>query len=390
MQISKMKRNEFIKLLTAGGAAIGSGSFVNSCATSVKDDSVVHKLPRFWLWVRPQLGQSDDQWKRTFAEIKDLGIEAVLIQIYSSHKALFHMPGYEVEEPLLERLIPLAHQAGVQIHAWMWTMPCNDKRIIEAHPDWYVVNRNGQPSHSHPAYVGYYKFLCPRKPEVRSFVKARVKTLAAISELDGIHLDYVRMPDVILAAGLQPNYDIVQDKEYAVYDYCYCDTCRNGYQVKTGHDPMDIKDHESDKSWYQYRYDAVVDLVNEYLVPAAKAKDKIITAAVFPNWESVRQQWHEFDLDAFLPMLYHGFYNEDLDWIGEETENAIKRLSNSKPIYAGLFVPHLEEGDMDIAVNSAMKGGAKGFSLFAYGNLDESGKQEVKKIIAEMNRLRRN
>jgi len=378
-----MNRKQFIDLMIAGTAGISMSPLLNSCSTP-SPLTLTKDLPQYWIWLRPQLGQTDDDWKRTFAEIKGMGIQAVLPQVFSSDKALFNIPDYETKEPLLERLVPLAHEAGLEIHAWMWTMPCNNPRILEAHPDWYVVNRNGDPAHSHPAYVDYYKFLCPRKPEVRSFVEARVKALAAIPELDGIHLDYVRMPDVILAEGLQPKYDIVQDQEYPEYDYCYCDTCRKGYRLKTGQDPMDIDDPQRDEAWYQYRYDAVVGMVNEHLVPAAKAKDKTITAAVFPNWESVRQQWHEFNLDAFLPMLYQGFYNEDIGWIGEQTSQAISRFQDPKPIYSGLFLPHLKEGEIELAVRSAVEGGAKGFCLFAYNDMNEARKMEVKKLIAKL------
>ncbi len=341
-------------------------------------------LPKYWVWHRPNAKATDDELKKQFADMRSIGFEAVLPQIFASNKALFNIEGYETEVPLLERMIPLAHEAGLELHAWMWTMPCNNERIISEHPDWYAVSRQGLPAHTHPAYVDYYKFLCPRKPEVRAFVQHRVKALAAITELDGIHLDYVRLPDVILAEGLQPNYDIVQDKEYPEYDYCYCDTCRSGYKEKTGIDPMDIEDPANDEDWYQFRYDAVVGMVNDYLVPAAKAKNKTITAAVFPNWESVRQQWHKFDLDAFLPMLYNGFYNEDLAWIGEETKKALDRLNQTKPIYSGLFLPHVEkEGELETGIASAYDSGAKGFSVFSYNDLSEMQKESIKKVIEQ-------
>ncbi len=341
------------------------------------------RLPRYWVWHRPSTKATDDQLKREFEEMRSLGFEAVLPQIFSSNKALFNIDGYETEVPLLERMIPLAHEAGLELHAWMWTMPCNNPRIIKDHPDWYAVSREGKPAHTDPAYVDYYKFLCPRKQEVRAFVQDRVKALAAIDDLDGIHLDYVRLPDVILAEALQPKYDIVQDQEYPEYDYCYCTTCRSGYEAYSGVDPMDIKDPANDSDWYQYRYDAVVGMVNDYLAPVAKAKNKTITAAVFPNWESVRQQWHRFDLDAFLPMLYNGFYNEGIDWIGEETTKALERLNHSKPIYSGLFSPDVQEaGALDKGVASAYNGGASGFSIFSFNDLSDSQKQSIKKIIA--------
>ena len=96
------------------------------------------------------------------------------------------------------------------------------------HPEWYNVNRNGDNSWDHPAYVGYYRFLCPSRPGVHEFLQKRVRELSAF-DVDGVHLDYIRYPDVILAESLQPHYDIVQDKEYPQYDYCYCDVCRAGF-----------------------------------------------------------------------------------------------------------------------------------------------------------------
>ena len=372
-----MKRKQFISTLSAIGTGFAFSPMISSCNNQGINE--IKELPNYWIWIRPSLDKSDEEWKKEFNHLSTIGIEAILPQIYASNEALFNIPNHEVKEPWLERIIPIAHAAGLQVHAWMWTMICNNPRIIEKHPSWYVVNRQGEPAHTHPAYVDYYKFLCPRKPEVRAFIKERVKALAAIPDLDGIHLDYVRMPDVILAEGLQPKYDIVQDKEYPEYDYCYCDTCRSSYKGKTGIDPMDIVDPANDKDWYQFRYDAVVDMVNDHLVPEAKSKDKWITAAVFPNWESVRQQWHKFELDAFLPMLYQGFYNEEIIWIGKETEKALERLNHTKPIYSGLFLPHLTPNNIDNAVKAAKDSGARGFSLF--GNMSEEMEVAVKKII---------
>ncbi len=372
-----MKRKQFISTIGSICTGLSLKPVLNYSNLSNHIDA--EGLPKYWVWIRPSLDKTDDDWKLEFEEWRSIGIEAILPQVYASNKSLFNIPNHEIEESWLERIIPIAHAAGLQVHAWMWTMICNNPRILKNNPEWYVVNRNGDSAATHPAYVDYYKFLCPRKPEVRAFVKERVKALASIPNLDGIHLDYVRMPDVILAEGLQPKYDIIQDQEYPEYDYCYCSTCRNAYLAKYDVDPMEIEDPANDKDWYQFRYDAVVDLVNDHLVPEAKSTNKWITAAVFPNWESVRQQWHRFNLDAFLPMLYQGFYNEEIDWIGNETQKALQRLNHSKPIYSGLFLPHLTSENINEAISSAYDGGAKGFSLF--GDLSEEMKSSVKDII---------
>ncbi|GLR15862.1 family 10 glycosylhydrolase [Portibacter lacus] len=366
-----MKKRTFLKTT---GIVIGGMPFLLNSFTNKKG------LPKYWVWLRPSLKTTDSEWVDIFKKLKESGVQAVLPQIYSSSSALFEIEGYTVQDRWLERIIPIAQKEGIEIHAWMWTMICNDSKMLEEHPDYYVVNRKGESAATSPAYVGYYKFLCPRRPEVRAYVQHRVKTLASIPGLSGVHLDYVRMPDVILAEGLQPKYNIVQDKEYPEYDYCYCDYCRSEYKKKSGIDPMEIEDPENDADWYQFRYDAVNDMVNNFLVPEARSRGKKITAAVFPNWESVRQQWHKWDLDGFLPMLYHKFYNAEYQWIGEEVVKAKDRLQNDKPVYAGMFIPHLKGNELVLAYEDAKSKGADGFALFAHGNLKDEDYVMLKKM----------
>ncbi|MEM6320885.1 MAG: family 10 glycosylhydrolase [Bacteroidota bacterium] len=379
-----MNKRTFLKTATIGGLSLAASGGLWSCKNGesaeraiTKKPVIGQKLPDNWIWLRPDVKLSVDDWKRTFDRIKASGIDAVLAQVYSSNETLFDHPMLPVKDRWLERMLPLAHAAGLQLHAWMWTMPLNNPDLIAKHLDWFSVNRNGQPAHTYPAYVDYYKFLCPCNPEVAEFVAGNVEALGKIEDLDGIHLDYVRQPDVILASALQPKYDIVQDKEYPEYDYPYSENCRNQFKEKHGLDPMDLGDEAPQHAaWRQFRYDAVSNIVNNHCVPTAKKYGKPITAAVFPNWESVRQQWHRWELDAFLPMLYQGFYEADIPWIGEEVKKAKVRLKNEgkdTPVYSGLFLPHLEKAeDLKAAIAVSKANGASGVSLFAYGNFKEA------------------
>jgi uncharacterized lipoprotein YddW (UPF0748 family) len=367
-----MKKRDFIKTLGCGAAAYLIAGPMAGCGPGrakkevIEEREPVEGMPRNWIWMRPETGFSDDEWRRKFDRMADAGIEAVLPQIFNSHFALFDLPGFTVKERLLERLIPLAHSSGLQVHAWMWTMPMNNQEILQRHPDWFAVNGKGEPSHEKPAYVDYYKFLDPCHPEVQDFIEARVEALGKIEDLDGIHLDYVRLPDVILAEALQPKYNIVQDREYPEYDYSYSTLCREQFKAQTGIDPMELEDPSLNMEWLQFRYDSVTNLVNGRLIPMARKYGKTVTAAVFPNWESVRQQWHKWDLDAFLPMLYHGFYNADIAWIGEEIKAAHQRLGEPKPVFSGLFLPDLTPEELTRAIETSIQAGAAGISLFDF------------------------
>jgi hypothetical protein len=214
--------------------------------------------------------------------------------------------------------------------------------------------------------------MCPNQPGVREFLKNNVNTLSGKQGLNGIHFDYIRLPDVIIAEALQPKYNIIQDREYPEFDYCYCSVCREKFLVETGIDPLkDLEDPSANEQWRQFRYNSVTNLVNDLLIPEAKKTGMQATAAVFPNWEGVRQQWSQWDMDAFFPMLYHNFYNADLQWIADQIKNQIQLLKNPKPIYAGLFIPALKDDELTEAINRSINAGASGVSLFSYHQITD-------------------
>ena len=362
-----MKRRDFIKTVSIAGL----GLMITKSCTMQSGNTEDPKTFKKWIW--STLGQNEEieKWKPRFEMMKKHGVHGILFQVYSGHKALYPSVTLPNERDLLTPLIELGKEHGVEVHAWMWTMPNNNPYYIENHPDWYIVNRLGEPANTHPAYVGYYKFMCPNNPEVQAFLVKNVRELSAFENLSGVHLDYIRMPDVILAEALQPTYNIVQDKEYPQYDYCYCEICRNKFKAQTGIDPLDIEEPAENDMWNQFRYDSVTHLVNNLLSPEIKKAGKQATAAVFPNWQSVRQQWSQWNLDAYFPMLYHNFYNEDIDWVKKQLEIEIAALKNPVPVYGGLFIPSLNFEELELAIEKVKETPAQGYSLFSFGDIKD-------------------
>jgi hypothetical protein len=79
-------------------------------------------------------------------------------------------------------------------------------------------------------------FSAPIREEVYRFLEQLYGKVADLPEVDGIHLDYIRFPDVILAEGLWKKYGLVMDREYPQFDYCYCDKCVGDFQALSGID----------------------------------------------------------------------------------------------------------------------------------------------------------
>jgi uncharacterized lipoprotein YddW (UPF0748 family) len=349
-----MDRRHFLTSLSLGAAALGGralGWWPSADAAAAQGARAPLK---YWAWMRGSVTPID-AWRRKLASMRAAGIDAVLI----SGSAEFYRTA-----------VPAAAQEGIELHAWLFTMMRGEN--TQVHPEWYAVSRNGVSTAEKPPYVDYYKFMCPSRDEVRRYLVGVVRELAQVDGLGSIHLDYIRYPDVILPVALWPKYHIVQDKEYPEYDFCYCTVCRERFKKASGVDPRDLPDPPSHRAWLQYRYDTITEVVG-LLADEVHAHGKRLTAAVFPTpaiaRTLVRQDWTKWKVDAVLPMIYNGFYNEDVAWVERATREGVTALGGRIPLYSGLYVPDLPPADLARAAERALAGGAQGISVFEANTL---------------------
>jgi len=165
----------------------------------------------------------------------------------------------------------------------------------------------------------------------------------------------------------------VQDREYPKYDFCYCDVCRGKFASEHGVDPLDLPDPAADPAWRQFRLDSITRLV-ERLAAVVRKHGKKISAAVFPTpsiaERLVRQQWDRWELDAVFPMIYHNFYEKEINWLEEAVREGEEALQGRFPLYAGVFIPAIAAQEMPEAVRYVAKGNAQGICLFRYGSMN--------------------
>jgi uncharacterized lipoprotein YddW (UPF0748 family) len=374
-----MNKREFLRTLGLAGLGLAAGPMLPSRGL------LRAALPEFgrkhWAWLATDHLSSPDSMKRQFGLMRQSGIDAILPEIYDGERAYYRSRHLPVEEAWLETLLPAARAEGLEVHAWMWSMPCNIEEVRTRHPEWFVVNRKGESAAEKPAYVDYYKFLCPSHAGVHEFLAATVTELCQYRDLHGIHLDYIRYPDVILPEALQPKYGLIQDREHPEFDYCYCDACRHDFKEHTGTDPMTLADPSANAPWRQFRYDRMTHLVNNTLIPIARAHRKVITAAVFPGWDMVRQEWPAWKLDAVMPMLYHTLYRKGVDWIREETEKGVRSLQGRAPLYSGILIFRLAEKELAEALEACLEGGANGIVLFEGGAMSEAAWRVFRTVV---------
>lgn len=342
-----MEKRAFIKLL---GRGITSISLTPSIVANFRSgDSKTSSIN--WVWMSMQ-SLSYKKWINKFSSLKACGIHGILIQ---------------GDHDFYRNITPLAKQSGLEVHAWIVALNNRDPDILKNHPDWYTVSREGKSTHNHQPYVDYYSWLCPNRNEVQEYLSVWVNKIAGIKKLDGVYLDYIRYSDVILPRGLWSKYNLVQDREYPEFDFCYCEICRNLFREQEGVDPLDLEDPSVHNAWRQFRMDSVTNLVN-MLADMVHAHSVKLSAAVFPTPDIakklVRQDWTNWNLDTIHPMIYHNFYEKEIEWIEEATKECVDALNGKYPIYSGLYIPEIPINRLRDAIRAAFMGGANGVTLF--------------------------
>ncbi len=346
-----MKRTEFLKASLLGIVGITLAPSITMGASGKQ------VMPGNWAWMDGSMNTTTDQWKALFDRLLQGNVNGLLVN---------------GSNELYRKIGPLSVQSGMQLHAWRWTM--NRGEYMQEHPEWYSVNRLGQSVIDKPPYVHYYRWLCPSHPEVKDVLIKDYSEISEIPGMKGVHLDYVRYCDIFLPVGLLPKYNLVQDTELPEFDYCYCPLCRSIFKGKHGYDPMELPDASADRTWAQFRLDQLVYVVQD-LAKAIHDKGSIITAAVFPTPEMsrkmVRQDWARFNLDAYLPMLYHEYYLKPSDWIAECIKETRDEMGSGTPVYAGIMANHHSFPPERLAttIHQVKAAGGQGMSAFTAGGL---------------------
>jgi len=353
-----------------------------SCSTDKSDNITVYA------WISGPGELSDTELEESFRKLKKHGVDGLM---YSAG----HKPD------VYARVGAIAKKENLEFHAWIPAMVQGREGLVDY--KYYGINGLGESAWDKPVYVDYYKFLCPNYKEVHDFLCQLYGSVADVPEVDGIHLDYIRFPDVILARGLWEKYDLLMDREYPQFDYCYCEKCVSDFKKLSGIDILSVDDPSTVEKWKQFRYDLITDLVNE-IAGIVHSRSKYISAAVFPGPNSVakkivRQEWDKWNLDAFYPMNYNDFYLEDTEWIGEVCKEAVESIDNRVPVYSGLFIcPDPENktsykdpeshglipSELDDAILESLNNGARGICLFTPGRMTDEGWWVLKKTLMEL------
>ncbi len=260
---------------------------------------------------------SEQRLARIFDQLAAAGINTVFFETVNAGYPIYPSQVAPQQNPLvrgwdpLAAAVKLAHERGMELHAWVWTFAVGNQRhnlllnlpadypgpVIAAHPNWASYDNRGSlfpPGQGKP-------FLDPANLEARRYLLQLFDEIVSRYQVDGLQLDYIRYP--------------FQDPG-ADRTYGYGMAARQLFQQMTGVDPAQISPRDRDlwQKWTEFRTQEVDSFVAEV---AQRLRQKrphlILSVAVYPFTEhdrihKLQQHWEVWarrgDVDLVVPMTY--------------------------------------------------------------------------------------
>ncbi|HVH20090.1 MAG TPA: family 10 glycosylhydrolase [Myxococcota bacterium] len=357
--------------------------------------------PRRALWVLAEGSQRVLEHPERLPVLLDdaraLGATDLFVQVYRGGRAWFDSshadaaPHRAASERAggdpLRTLVARAHEAGLRVHAWVNVLSLatnRDAPIAKAlGPGAIHVDRRGRSLLDYPKYEvpepdrGYYRmgtpglYVDPAAPGVAAELVATFAELCArYPELDGLHLDYIRYPDVLpFAPGTRFGVGL---------DFGYGASTRERFKTETGREaPLGDGIANAD-AWDAWRREQVDAIVRETARAARAAQPRIaMSAAVWSYadraYQVLGQDWRRWLEEGWLDFAVPMAYTRDDRLLRYQAESYAGTPLGAR-IWPGLgvwlFAKEPERALRQVEI--ALAAGAPALALFSWDSIAEA------------------
>lgn len=345
----------------------------------------------FWVDAFHDGFKTPDQVDKLVQDVQEANANAVIVQVRRRGDAYFNkaleprtqdpalQPGFDALAYLIEK----AHQEGIEVHAWLATLPIWNS-LYPPESEEHVFNQHG-PSASGEDYwlmesvtgdnrSGANYILDPGHPDAADYTAGQYVNVVEQYDVDGIHLDLVRYTD--------PSWG-------------YNPTSVERYLAQTGEEEVPEPD---DPQWKDWRRRQVTNLMRQvYLRSIAVDPNVKVSAAVIAwgkgpttmeeykqsaPYQTVLQDWvgwlEKGIIDMAIPMNYDRehvplqkhWYDLWIEW--EKNHQYNRQIAAGPGIYLNTIEGTLAQIDRALQPSSEGKRLA-GVALYSYAVTNNSG-----------------
>ncbi|MDE2998105.1 MAG: family 10 glycosylhydrolase [Gemmatimonadota bacterium] len=332
------------------------------------------------LWVARHWLKNREQAMRAVRIAVNARLNALLVQVRGRGDAFYRSRLVPRSDSLsdpefdpLALLVEEGRRAGLEVHAWVnmyltWKpteqRPASPRHLFLRRPEWFMRSADGIDM-GRVALDGVDlvkrgvtgRFLSPGIPEVRAHLLGVIEEIVDEYDIDGIHMDYVRYPNI---------------------HYDYSPAVSEAFKTRYGFDPPGRNDRDAGagagaadvrKLWHRWRSEQVSLLVGQVREAMARRKPAVrLSAAVKPDIESAHtqygQDWMEWSngglVDFVVPMFYEGSTLE----IERQMAEARKRVKKAV-LYAGIGIWNQNADETVAQIEIARRKGFQGVVFFS-------------------------
>ena len=374
--------------------ALRSGSFDEALSGAAELESKLqtlqyaligsHAAENRAVWYRSN-EKSDDEVRATVARMKELNINALYLETwyngrfagFSDNQLIAHTTAngnYDV----LEGFVRIGHENGIEVHAWVEnfyigtveTLEQANTALSEHFAGRWTVDRNGKNTYFYSVSSTNFIFMNPYDPEVRSFLLDFYREIVTKYDVDGIHLDYIRFPEL----------------NYGKDDFGYNEDIVSVWQKQenTTVDPATLSNGELYDSFVRFRQEIINSFVGEVSDMLRKTKPSAwLSAAVYPIPEVYKktifqdcQNWVE---NGYMDELFSMSYGADNRYVSENAAMYASMAGNNCFYSTGISAfGDTTSGNFALQMTETVAEGADGVAIFALANIPPNYTQPVK------------
>jgi uncharacterized lipoprotein YddW (UPF0748 family) len=295
-------------------------------------------------------------WDESIKRLADSGFNAIIVNMCWGGSAAYDSKVLPRERGVvgdrLAECLAAGKKHGVAVHVWRvnWNLGWNVDPKHKA--DLRAAKRLQEDPAGKPI-----DWLCPSNPENQKLELDAMLEIATNYDVAGIHFDYIRYPGE---------------------EGCYCPGCRQRFEarenLKVDKWPGDVISGSLRQKYLQFRRDNITQLVAAVSeqVRNLKVRPGIkISAAVFPDWPSARDQigqdWKLWCEKGYLDFVCPMQYTDSAPLFDARTAQTVKWAGPKVPVMPGIgaTLGLAPDGTLQ-QVLLARKRGAAGFVLFNY------------------------
>ncbi len=367
--------------LLAAGAAVARAqapAAVDTIAAATGEGGAID-----YLWVLRTALLDRASIDSVVARAREMGVRGLLVQVVGRGDAFYRSDLLPRSEALSNRpqdagfdplgeLVAGAHAAGLEVHAWVncllvWSgpkLPRDPRHVIRAHPEWIAALRDGRSM----ARLGLRErerlrvegiYLTAAHPGVRTWIARVAREIAERYPVDGIHLDYIRQPD--LAVG---------------YDR---DT-RARFALESGVDPARFdrlpraERAQVETAWASFQRRQVTAVVREVRDSlTALGPGRVLSAAVIADLGraegATAQPWRAWVRDRLVDRVFLMCYAPSAQTVMDQLVGLAEELGASDRIVPGIAVYNSPPSIAALKIRGARSLGYPTTALYSYDSL---------------------